>query len=49
MCTRCANAAGQGGETVPWFDQPGGGTQYMTAVPVARLIDDGSLAEMAGK
>lgn len=37
------------GEAVPWFDEPGGGTQYMTAVPVARLIDDGSLAEMAGK
>lgn len=37
------------GEIVPWFDQAGGGTQYMTAAPVTQLTDDGFLAEVAGK
>lgn len=34
------------GEIVPWFDEPGGGTQYMTAAPVTQLIAEGSLAEV---
>jgi hypothetical protein len=34
------------GAAAPWFDQPGGGTQYMTEKPVLQLIADGSLREL---
>jgi hypothetical protein len=33
------------GEIVPWFDQPGGGTQYVTAISVGQLVTDGYLRE----
>lgn len=34
------------GQAVPWFDQPGGGTQYMTATSVQALINEGFLKEV---
>lgn len=33
----------QAGETAPWFDEPGGGTQYKLPLSVDDLIDDGYL------
>jgi hypothetical protein len=34
------------GPAAPWFDQPGGGVQYRTAVPVQALIDSGHLRQV---
>jgi hypothetical protein len=34
------------GKTVPWFDQPGGGTAYILPVAIADLLTDGSLSEV---
>jgi hypothetical protein len=33
-------------DAVPWFDQTGGGAQYMTDNPVQQLIADGYLKEI---
>jgi hypothetical protein len=37
------------GLAVPWFDEPGGGVQYMVEKPVQQLISEGYLKEVAGK
>jgi Tuberculosis necrotizing toxin len=34
------------GEAAPWFDQPGGGTQHNTDVPVRQLVKDGYLRKI---
>ena len=34
------------GTAAPWFDQPGGGVQYVTAISVQQLIDQGYLREV---
>jgi hypothetical protein len=34
------------GKAAPWFDQPGGGIQYKTAVPVKALVDSGHLRQV---
>ena len=36
----------QAGKAAPWFDQPGGGMQYKTAVPVKALVDGGHLRQI---
>ncbi len=36
------------GIPVPWFSQPGGGTAYLLAEPVATLLDAGVLEELPG-
>jgi len=36
------------GEAVPWFDQPGGGVQYMLERPVQQLVAEGYLKEVPG-
>jgi len=36
----------QAGKAAPWFDQPGGGIQYKTAVPVKALVDSGHLRQI---
>jgi len=33
---------------VPWFDQPGGGVQYMLERPVQQLVAEGYLKEVPG-
>lgn len=34
------------GSAAPWFDQPGGGTQYMTDRPIQDLLDSGHLKQV---
>ena len=34
------------GTAVPWFEQPGGGTAYVTASAITDLLADGSLVEL---
>lgn len=34
------------GTAVPWFDQPGGGTQYMFDIPIEVLVLKGYLREI---
>ena len=36
----------QAGKAAPWFDQPGGGMQYKTALPVRALVDSGHLRQI---
>jgi hypothetical protein len=36
----------QAGKAAPWFDQPGGGIQYKTAVSVKALVDSGHLRQV---